>query len=240
MESAIRFSRQNLTPKSLARKTTTDKCLILDLDETLIHTFEETAILKKLKPHKIPALRPRIYHKLIDEPDDSFEMWGVTRPHLEDFLDFCFSYFKIVAVWSAGTTRYVEEIVDLIFPVNSPPHIIFTRSDCEMIDDVTKKSLFKMIETEPLLKDVMTIENTLIIDDRCDVWDVCPLNVIQLPAYVPQPTIELMLKDDIALEQIRWWLIQPEVIKTKDTRMISRSDIFTTSISEYKQSLSTS
>lgn len=234
MDSAIRFSHRNLTSKTLNRKTTTNNCLILDLDETLVHTFEETAILKKLKPHKNPALRPRIYHKSICEPNDEFEMWGVSRPHLEEFLEFCFSYFKIVAVWSAGTTRYVEEIVDLIFPVNSPPHIIFTRSDCEMIDDVTKKSLFKMIEMEPLLKDVMTIQNTLIIDDRCDVWDVCPLNVIKIPAYVPQPTIETMLKDDIALEQIRWWLIQPEIIKAVDTRMISRSDIFTTSIQEYK------
>lgn len=239
MASAIRFSRRNLTQKSLSRKTTTDKCLILDLDETLIHTFEDVNTLRKLKPHKIPALRPRIYHKLVQEGDDEFEMWGVMRPHLEDFLDFCFSYFKIVAVWSAGTTRYVEEIVDSVFPVDSPPHVIFTRSDCDMIDDVTKKSLFKMIEQEPLLQNVMTIKNTLIIDDRCDVWDVCPLNVIQLPAYIPNPTIELLLKDDIALEQIRWWLMQPKIINTTDTRQIPSPDIFTTSLKEYKTLVTT-
>lgn len=237
MEAAIRFDRRNFNYKTLNRKTVTDKCVILDLDETLIHTFEDDTILRKLQPHKIPALRPRIYHRHIDEFNDRFEIWGVMRPHLEEFLDFCFAYFKVVAVWSAGTTRYVEEIVDMIFPADSPPHVIFTRSDCEIIDDVTKKSLFKMIETEALLNSVMTPENTIIIDDRCDVWDVCPLNVVQIPAYVPLPTIEMLSKDDIALDQIRWWLSQPEIIELKDTRLVSRSSVFTTSLNEYKTRL---
>lgn len=243
MVTTITFRRQNLTPAVLRRHTHTDKCIILDLDETLVHTFEDLSEYNKLKPHKDPRLRPRTYH--LDIPDDphasavTYKVWGVTRPHVHEFLEFCFSYFKIVAVWSAGLPSYVDEIVDTIFPIDSPPHLIFTRSDCEMIDDVTKKSLFKMIESEPLLNEVMTPGNTFVVDDRCDVWDVCPYNVVQIPEYRPDPpTLDRLLTDNSALDQLRWWLMTPEVVSSEDTRLVDKSTIFLKSVAEYRKQLS--
>jgi TFIIF-interacting CTD phosphatase-like protein len=214
--------------------STTDKCIVLDLDETLIHTSERISQLEKLEILTDPSLfhlRERVYILEIDDVVDKPGMgntsvlWGIKRPGLHEFLLFCFQHFRIVAVWSAGKARYVEAICQEIFKDLCDPHIIFTWDHCETGDDYLEKPLQKMIEefNDPR----MTIKNTVAIDDRKSTFsDVNPENGILIPAYDPVMNVKKISKNEKSLSQLQEWFKNPEFVNTHDVRELNKSNIF--------------
>ena len=82
----------------IPKKSLTDKAIILDLDETCIHTAEDDKSMNKSICDN-PNLDGDVYTLTLDA--GKLKMWGTKRPHLDEFLLFCFSYFKHVCVWSA-------------------------------------------------------------------------------------------------------------------------------------------
>lgn len=67
------------------------KLLVLDLDETLLHTTEQC----------------------ISRPPD-FRIDGYVvykRPGVQEFLDWCFTSFQDVGLWTAGTLSYGHEVL---------------------------------------------------------------------------------------------------------------------------------
>ena len=71
--------------------------LILDLDETLVRAEKEPLS----NAHDF-AVGPYLIY---------------CRPHLEEFLQFCLSSFR-VAIWSSASDEYVHEIAKRLFPCN--------------------------------------------------------------------------------------------------------------------------
>jgi hypothetical protein len=71
------------------------------------------------------------------------------------------------------------------------------------------------------------------LDDRDDVCLKNPRNGIKIPEYDPAFTPEGIVKDDIALIQLMYWLMLPEVLATTDIRMLDKSKIFTTPLTKY-------
>jgi len=221
----------------------TDKCVVLDLDQTLIATQENMASLKDLNilsDPKLISLRNRIYHIMIEDLErpgigTKYDFWGVTRPHIHEFLIFCFSYFKIVAVWSAGKRPYVEAIVDHIFKDIRPPHIIFTHDDIEKgPGGHVEKPLTKMIQSNPVLRKNMSLQNTFAVDDNSMTFHLNNGNGILIPAYDPSLNVNALGRDDPTLLQLKYWLLQPEVVKSRDVTLLDKSHIFSTSIDAYK------
>lgn len=216
-------------------KSTTDKCIVLDLDETLIHTSERISQLEKLEILTDPTLfhlRERIYMLEIDDIVDTpgtgvtSRLWGVKRPGLHEFLLFCFQHFRIVAVWSAGKARYVEGICNEIFKDLCDPHIIFTWDHCESGEDYLEKPLSKMIGDFNDKR--MTIANTVVIDDRESTFsDVNPNNGILIPAYDPIMNVKRISRNETSLEKLQSWFMSPEFIKSKDVRNVKKHNIFT-------------
>ena len=217
----------------------TDKCIVLDLDETLVHSHGEGHIelLKELQiftDSKYLDLRKRTYKITMDDvvhkkgQGAKTEMWGITRPHLMDFLRFCFSYFKVVAVWSAGRNKYVHSIVDHIFKDLRRPTVIWTYDDLDKLSDNTLiKPLSKMIKTVPGLSKYMSLENTFIIDDRLSVFQKPnPNNGIQIPQYRPDMNPKSMRVGDVFLNQLTDWFNKPEVINSKDVRTLKKNNVF--------------
>lgn len=219
-------------------------CIILDLDETCLETLLPTeenpntlAYFKELGVFTNPKLidlRRRTYSLIMDDVCDKkgtgtkLEMIGIARPHIQEFLIFCFSYFKVVAVWSAGKRRYVESIVDFLFKDIRRPHVIFTRDDLDkdLNNDFTKP-IQKMINNVPGLNKFMSLNNTFILDDRKTVFEhVNPDNGILIPAYKPPFTIRALRTDDLALPQLMNWLMKPEVINSDDVRLLDKNNIF--------------
>ena len=222
-------------------KSLTDKCIVLDLDETLVHSNENLGELKALnimKDPKLMDLRNRTYEISMDDvvykkgQGIKTEMWGIVRPHVKEFLIACFSYFKVVIVWSAGKKKYVNAIVDFLFKDIKRPHIVYARDQCERTtDNILTKPLEKMIKQEPGLSKYMSLDNTFIIDDRRSVFEgPNQYNGIQIPAYKPDFNIRSLRTDDIALKQLMTWLLRPDVMNSTDIRDLSKQNVFNTDV----------
>jgi len=215
----------------------TNHCIVLDLDETLVHSSTEMNKFKELNltnDPKISDIKQRSYLISLNDKNQKFELWGITRPHLKEFLNFCFSYFRIVAVWSAGKAKYVEAIVDLIFRDIQPPHVVYNYDHCDFNDkNQIQKPLLKMISNEPGLSNYMSLDNTFAIDDRRHTFLVNPSNGVLIPEYDPQPSINHLRSDESSLLQLMMWFLRPEVMSCNDIRTLDKSKIFTTPLSEY-------
>lgn len=223
-------------------------CVVLDLDSTLIATQESLQSLRDLKILSDPRLmdlRRRIYHITIEDLEKpgigtKYEFWGVTRPHLQQFLIFCFSYFKVVAVWSAGRRQYVEAIVDHIFKDLPKPHAVFTYDDIQRDgDNHIVKPLEKMMQSHPVLARYMSLENTFAIDDNSMTFYRNPANGVLIPEYLPALTIDAFSCDDPTLIQLQLWLLQPGVAKAQDIRKLDKTKIFATSVQAYQRASNT-
>ena len=216
----------------------TDKCIYLDLDQTLISTADEKYGLQHLYRLKILSnpslmrLRNRIYHVVVEDLEkpgygSRYEMWGVTRPHLHNFLSFCFSYFRLVMVYSAGKRQYVESIVDHIFKDLPYPHLVLSH------DDIKKdkhgnviKPLTVVREANYLTKEYVRPTNTLGLDDLQSTYSENKGNGILIPAYEPELNEESLTEDDDNLLKLQRWLMSPEVINCEDLRLLDKSKIF--------------
>ncbi len=197
----------------------TNKVIVLDLDSTLVHTFEQDPDLN-IYNSLARETKGRTYLLSYGDPDPIH--WGVTRPYLKEFLSFCFSYFPVVAVWSAGTKDYVHEVVKEIFQGGPQPHIIFTREDCVTRNTILEKPLSKMF---PRVTG-MGLNNTFFLDDRSNVYRETPNNGIEMPIYEPSNFQSASSMGDIALLQLIAWLKRSDVAFSPDVRNLDKSGIF--------------
>jgi hypothetical protein len=217
------YSFYTIRPREL--KSLTDLCIVLDLDETLVHTFEPDEK-KSLTDDQLLQLRSRIYEIEILEANTTKEesrsvIWGVKRPSLKLFLIFCHVYFKVIGIWSAGTPRYVEKIVDQIFKDTFPPHVIFDRNKTIITEDnIVVKPLEEMLKEEHLEKMGMSLRNTFIIDDRRVTFSENEFNGIKIPAYSPRANFSELMSDDPALKQLLFWFLNDEVMNVRDVKIL--------------------
>ncbi len=223
------MSLYRISKKEPLRKPLTDKCIILDLDETLVHSSEDYLALMALQPFKDPSmldLRARMYNLSLAGYDKPPTIWGVTRPYTEEFLLFCFGYFSKVCVWSAGSPEYVRSIVEHIFPAGYKPHAVYTKNHCHYTqDNVLFKPIERMINDEGWQKS-LRFDNTLFVDDRDLAFIKNPDNGIVIPPYEPNGDYESYVEDDQTLLALMNWLMQPEVIRSSDVRLLDKTRIF--------------
>jgi TFIIF-interacting CTD phosphatase-like protein len=213
----------------------TNKCLVLDIDETLVHTLEQISWIKDLKIYKDSKafpLRDRVYKLNLDDVVSErgegvlSELAGILRPHLKDFILFAFLYFKIVCIWSAGKQKYVHQLVKIMFKDTKEPNLIFTYNDCKQGVDKIEKPLEYMFNI-PGINKYMNLKNTFVIDDRKDTFmDVNPGNGIVIPEYRPDFNIKGLIKENNALIQLMIWFCQSEVVESTDVRTIDKTNIF--------------
>ena len=226
----------------------TDKCIILDIDHTMAATQSgDKQAMDKAIPTTPEAhdLRRRVYafnreHAGSANGDgESDFMWGVMRPGLKEFLIFCFSYFKAVIVWSAGTKEYVELVCESLFSDVDNPMAIFSRDSCVYDEEaeVYRKPIATLIKQNPRIAQYVNLKNTYIVDDTKYTFQPNPDNAIHIPRYLPESesnvsSFNAMRANDIALDQIRTWLSRPEVIQSEDIRTLNKKRIFDIPYSE--------
>jgi TFIIF-interacting CTD phosphatase-like protein len=85
------------------------KTLVLDIDETLLHST---------------------YEKLEQEPDYMYKGRRVyLRPRLNEFLEFCFANFE-VGIWTSSKSEYAKKTLKFIVTDLSKFKFIWTRKKC--------------------------------------------------------------------------------------------------------------
>lgn len=209
--------------------------IIIDMDETLLHTFETRQSLKNLRLFSTPrliGLRSRIF--VLDSG-----IWGATRPHLGNFIEASFGAFSTVTIWSAGEAGYVNEVVKHIFRGLPKPDLVMTREDCatdliEISEDgkedrLYQKPLYVAREYHERLSPGvhMTEANTLIIEDRPSaVAFEDRFNSVLVPAYTPAPTSEALMRKDETLKTLADWFAQDRFRTASDLRSVTRPILY--------------
>lgn len=222
------------------------KNIVLDIDATLVHTHgddDEYLNLKLFSDPKMIKYRGRTYiMKLRDvttPPGSGEEMklYGIYRPYLKEFIDFCFKYFDNVVVWSAGKKKYVEKMCDIMFTDrNKQPLLIYNYNDCEIYDDYIRKPLEKLYN-DPRTKGMMNAKNTYVVDDRDDTFSLNKQNGVLIPEYEADLTVRGINKKDENLLKLMAWLSIPEHKDSDDIRSLPKSKIFKTSKDNYMKLL---
>ncbi len=216
---------------SIATNPITEMCIVLDVDETLVHTFESLHDLlhidvsntyyKKIKRRSYNFVY-RTYSENVANPSFN-RLVGIKRPFLDEFITFCFNYFKYVIVWSAGEDSYVRSICRQIFK-DRKPYAILTRNKCA--GDKYNKPL-SILFNDPLFRNSITERNTIIVDDKYESVSSNINNAIIIPPYIP--TINDLVDgndDDVYLLNLITWLQNYKVLTNTDITHISKSSVF--------------
>lgn len=224
------------------------KTLILDLDETLVHSWENPKfvedykiytnknIYNKFHPVGLPS---SVYSITYTFNERAGNVWGLFRPHTEEFIKFAHKYFDNVLIWSAGIQFYVEEIIKQMYSQYKVPFpkLIYARDKCVIDDGKFHKPINTLI-TDLSSKPYTTLnidpKNTLIIDDKNHTFLRNTSNGILIPEYIPGkdslykiPTLEDLLdKSDNYLVKLIDWLNKPHVRNSEDVRLLDKTSIF--------------
>jgi len=210
----------------------TNKAIVLDLDSTLICTSDEKVMLRDLKIMNSPnhlKLRRRIYQFPIETGVDGTQeiYWGVIRPGVNEFLRFCFDYFRYVIVWTAGKRPYAEAVVEVLFRGLPQPHLVWAYENC--VSEVIRGRAEKIKPLTELVKKSglpeLSLENMFALDDNPSTYHRNPFNALPIPGYVPNhKSVTSLEADDTALPCLQKWLMQQGVICCDDVRQIHDND----------------
>tara|TARA_Y100000592_G_C5458676_1_gene312795 strand:- start:1103 stop:1780 length:678 start_codon:yes stop_codon:yes gene_type:complete len=220
------------------------KNIVLDIDATLVNTHGddgEFLNLKFITEPKMLKYRKRIYSMNLSdvttEPGDGEELklYGVYRPYLKEFLDFCFDYFDNVIIWSAGKKKYVEKMCELMFvDAKKQPLVIYNWNNTTIDGDRITKPL-KKLYNDPRTKGEMNEKNTFVVDDRDDTYYLNKNNGILIPEYEAALSYGgLKMQDDNLLKLMAWFSLD-EVSESEDVRELEKDKIFTTSVKDYEK-----
>jgi hypothetical protein len=160
----------------------TKRLIILDLDETLVHTSNSHII-------GDPGI-----HKLTIREGDTF--LTSLRPDALTFIVYAFREFDNVAIWSAGTRDYVDTVVDLLMPREVRNRLLFvwSRDECETIDKFHYKNLNKVVEFCKSQGITININQMVIVDDNKEFQRLAKMNNIR-SVYPIEPYREILCED---------------------------------------------
>ena len=130
--------------------------LILDIDETLIHT------------ENVPD-------EYTDQYDYDFKFKGngislyytKKRPYLDQFLDFAYANFDI-AIWTAAGEDYAREILKNIRVLESSLKFFYTRDNCTIKLSYDYSDYYGVKNLNKLKKKGYDLNKVLIVDDKAD------------------------------------------------------------------------
>ena len=129
-----------LPPKS--KEFSNKKTLILDLDETLVHSsftpFQKNDIILE-----------------VDFDGVIYNIYVLIRPYAEEFLKNVSKYFEVV-VFTASISKYASPLLDILDKDKSIKHRLF-RDNCTFVDGIFRKELKKL---NRCLKDLIIVDNS--------------------------------------------------------------------------------
>lgn len=166
--------------------------LILDIDETLIHT--DTA--------------PLEYEKHLDfdfkfKGDSSKSLYYTKkRPYLDEFLKFAFEKFD-VAIWTAAGSEYAEEILKGIGLDKSKLEFFYTQENCTIKVTPGYTKYYGVKNLTKLRKKGYDLNKVLIVDDVQETAVNNYGNLIKIKPFTDDPDDIELLKLISYLQKIK-------------------------------------
>jgi len=225
--SDIKERKLFLIPHPITKKN--GKNLILDLDQTLIYTTDDSSKIDKLKifdDSSNMSIKQRVYMIKIfsDKRSKEINMGGFERDDLQEFLSFIYDNFSFIGVWTAAEDDYGKQICHSIFRNIPIPVVIWSRKMCEREDGGYIKPLSKMIVMNKQYG--LTMKNTLIIDDTEETFVKNRENALKIPAYRPDLDLKTLSTKDTCLKKIMNYFSSQKFIDSQDVRMLNSRKLF--------------
>ena len=127
----------------LPPKTSNKKTLVLDLDETLVHS----QFLEFSSPSDIIIK--------IEIENEIYDIHVLVRPGVKEFLEKMEKYYEIV-IFTASISKYADILLNIIDPKGLCPFRLF-REHCTLINNTFVKDLKKLGRD---LKDIIIVDNS--------------------------------------------------------------------------------
>ncbi|XP_017150657.1 CTD nuclear envelope phosphatase 1 [Drosophila miranda] len=181
------------------------KTLILDLDETLLHScYIDPETKENVGGSQVPACAVPDYqiHLTIDGIEPIlFSVFK--RPHVDEFLDHVAQWYDL-AIYTASVESYAARVVDLLDAGRGILQRRFYRQHCRSNTSIVSKDL-TLVNRD--------LSRTLIIDNTPNAYRDFPHNAIPIKSFIYDPNDRELLKLLPFLDALRF---------TKDVRSILR------------------
>jgi len=186
------WTTNELLPPLIGRRKG-KKCLILDLDETLVHSSFHSVDCDFEIPVDIEGIVRTIY--------------VAKRPHVDEFMKVCGELFEVV-VFTASLAKYADPLLDLLDIHRVIDHRLF-RESCTQHNGTFVKDLFRIGRP---LNQIIIIDNSphsYAFNPQnaipCESWfddknDSELLVILEILKRIADPTVEDVIKEMEALE----------------------------------------
>ena len=196
-----RYSRWK---KLLPQKTCDKKTLVLDLDETLVHSGF------------IPFNCPSDLVIKIDQDNDMHDIHVLVRPHVEEFLERMSKRFELV-IFTASISNYANPLLNIIDKMSYIPFRLF-REHCTLINTAFVKDLTRLGRD---LKDIIILDNNPLayslnqyngfpikswFDDKNDDELLKIMPILEFLSYVPD--VREYIKKIVVQNKIQFDLVK--------------------------------
>jgi TFIIF-interacting CTD phosphatase-like protein len=145
--------------------------LVLDIDGTLVHTVAQHEGMLFGEP---------------DYEDLDLHLCSYKRPGLDKFIEFCFTHFQSVSLWTAGTQEYADFVARSIAPKGYQFLFVLSRMHCKdhpSIDGTLVKDMYDLWNSDIAKTFQINEENSFIIDDNEDYCSCNPKNAIVVKTW---------------------------------------------------------
>ena len=119
--------------------------LILDVDETLVYARSEPF------EDRVPDFKSGSY-------------CVYRRPHLEQFLATCSTWYDL-AIWSSGGSTYVRTVAANIMPPNGQPVFVWCREHCTLRRNSETGDCFFQKNLRKIKRQGFDLDHVLIVED---------------------------------------------------------------------------
>lgn len=157
------------------------KLLVLDLDETLVFSTERHLD----RPADLSVVGYHVYK----------------RPHLDTFLDFAFSRFR-VGVWTSSGPLYAEPLVSQLMP-NRLLEFVWSSQRCSLVRDWEEGGYSTQKRLAKLKKHGFTLDQIIGIDDTASKYARNYGNLVLTQEYAGDPSDDELLHLIQYLEVLR-------------------------------------
>lgn len=166
----------------LKKKSSFNSCIVLDIDETLIHTKHMTLV-----PND----------KFKKQSDISFKLYNTyyyifIRPHAIHFLEKVFQSFDHVCIWTAAEKSYARKIISKLMTPEQQKDLLefWSRKNCVIKDGNYTKPLSKLFKKHSFLNE----KNTVLVDNNNLITSMNKGMSINVPDFTGNKNDKTLLK----------------------------------------------
>ena len=211
---------RSLSPKNnknkfkylLPSKNSNKKTLVLDLDETLVHSCG------------VPFNCPSDFIIQIEQDNDIHDIHVLVRPHVEEFLERMRKRYELV-IFTASISKYANPLLNIIDKMGFVPFRLF-REHCTLINTAFVKDLSLLGRD---FKDIIILDNNPTayslnhyngfpikswFDDKNDdeLLKICP--ILEFLSFVPD--VRDYIKKIVVHNKVQFDLVKQVIINYKN------------------------